>query len=78
MDEPSRPARGAWIEITLDDLGRLHQCSRAPHGARGLKFYGAEKHVKEKRSRPARGATHRNDFGFKQPDWESRLKNKKR
>ena len=35
---PSRPARGAWIEIV--PLGNQHilRAGRAPHGARGLKY----------------------------------------
>ena len=34
----SRPARGAWIETRIEDIG-YHNCfCRAPHGARGLKL----------------------------------------
>ena len=36
----SRPAWGAWIEITfVHDPSPMFDC-RAPHGARGLKFSG--------------------------------------
>ena len=36
--EKSRPARGAWVEISACALGRSHRGRRAPQGARGLKF----------------------------------------
>ena len=34
----SRPVWGAWIEITAETMTDEHQESRAPYGARGLKF----------------------------------------
>ena len=34
----SRPARGAWVEILLDKYDVEDNMSRAPQGARGLKF----------------------------------------
>ena len=34
----SRPTRGAWIEIQADYDLLEYLLSRAPHGARGLKF----------------------------------------
>ena len=34
----SRPARGAWVEIERDVLPLHHPASRAPQGARGLKY----------------------------------------
>mgnify|MGYP001629327082 CR=1 FL=1 len=34
---PSRPARGAWVEIRDDTRGFALRCRRAPQGARGLK-----------------------------------------
>ena len=34
----SRPARGAWVEILQSMLGCYLGISRAPQGARGLKF----------------------------------------
>ena len=34
----SRPARGAWIEIVVCHPKRQDGKSRAPQGARGLKF----------------------------------------
>ena len=34
----SRPARGAWIEIGINGYATENTLSRAPHGARGLKF----------------------------------------
>ena len=33
----SRPARGAWVEITVY-IGRRTSSGRAPQGARGLKY----------------------------------------
>ena len=36
----SRPARGAWIEISSTATPAALGSSRAPHGARGLKFLG--------------------------------------
>ena len=36
--ETSRPTRGAWIEIINAKTEEISQKSRAPHGARGLKF----------------------------------------
>ena len=54
-DAGSRPARGAWIEIKNLIVELLRLARRAPHGARGLKFYGAKKHVKEKGVAPRTG-----------------------
>ena len=34
----SRPVWGAWIEITAETMTDEHHESRAPYGARGLKF----------------------------------------
>ena len=53
----SRPARGAWVEITLVKY-RYHliHC-RAPQGARGLKFRETVDTIVDGQvSRPARGA----------------------
>ena len=36
---PSRPAWGAWIEICSSTIWVMLFRSRAPHGARGLKFF---------------------------------------
>ena len=35
---PSRPARGAWIEIITELNGVMVERGHAPQGARGLKF----------------------------------------
>ena len=35
--DESRPARGAWVEMSVDDALVLPTPSRAPQGARGLK-----------------------------------------
>lgn len=35
----SRPARGAWVEIINLHAVIVIVCSRAPQGARGLKFF---------------------------------------
>ena len=42
----SRPARGAWVEIERDVLPLHHPASRAPQGARGLKFVYIDKYCK--------------------------------
>ena len=52
----SRPARGAWIEIGMIAMLRLTAPSRAPRGARGLKFKALPKAQRHILSRPARGA----------------------
>ena len=52
----SRPARGAWIEILRILLLSILIKSRAPHGARGLKFYLIRGSERTRQSRPARGA----------------------
>ena len=49
---------------------------RAPHGARGLKFPLDFRGFAAADVAPRLGRAGRNDFGFKQPEWESRLKNK--
>ena len=52
----SRPARGAWVEMKeLRGIIREH-LSRAPQGARGLKFECTEYPAGSDSSRPARGA----------------------
>ena len=52
----SRPARGAWIEMTFSRVYHLGHESRAPHGARGLKYRQKEQNEAPAQSRPARGA----------------------
>ena len=37
-DSPSRPTRGAWIEISCDWNRGFFGRRRAPQGARGLKY----------------------------------------
>ena len=37
MTMRSRPTRGAWIEISVDNFLQVLENGRAPHGARGLK-----------------------------------------
>ena len=54
--ERSRPARGAWIEISPFGNYKEVNNSRAPHGARGLKCGGLLHRADGDRSRPARGA----------------------
>ena len=44
QNQQSRPARGAWIELSLLHILQPLPPSRAPHGARGLKFV---RHVRE-------------------------------
>ena len=39
----SRPARGAWVEISRKTLRLSLTASRAPQGARGLKFIRPER-----------------------------------
>ena len=36
----SRPARGAWIEMREEVVEKWNKISRAPQGARGLKYFG--------------------------------------
>ena len=72
----SHPARGAWIEIMPFSLERTPPA--ASHPARGAWI---EMSASGLRWHPAgvalrTGRADRNDFGFKQPEWESRLKNK--
>ena len=43
----SRPTRGAWIEIRALLRGVYSPSCRAPHGARGLKFYLLQSDVGE-------------------------------
>ena len=53
----SRPARGAWIEITRSASPRWRRSCRAPHGARGLKYkVHSDRFSAQRQSRPARGA----------------------
>ena len=52
----SRPAWGAWIETPRRAHGGRYPCSRAPHGARGLKLLHRLHHRHRLQSRPARGA----------------------
>ena len=53
----SRPVWGAWIEIADYGHSAYRRCSRAPYGARGLKFIYIEGLGKEIRRAPygARG-----------------------
>ena len=39
----SRPPRGAWVEMIAMNQVRPSVSSRAPHGARGLKYLREEK-----------------------------------
>ena len=52
----SRPARGAWIEIKFTPVVLASTSSRAPQGARGLKYQLRIVQHGEYQSRPARGA----------------------
>ena len=52
----SRPARGAWVEIQMDNTGNKIPSGRAPQGARGLKSKQCSPGMEESLSRPARGA----------------------
>ena len=56
MTDASRPARGAWVEITFSPAMPPRRCGRAPQGARGLKYQGGRRAVGAAQSRPARGA----------------------
>ena len=56
IERRSRPAWGAWIEITSGAIANLLGSSRAPHGARGLKFGWEAVIVYQCVSRPAWGA----------------------
>ena len=54
---PSRPARGAWVEIPLCVWRwTTGKNGRAPQGARGLKCLYMCAHLRPQPSRPARGA----------------------
>ena len=52
----SRPARGAWVEISTTISVSPSASCRAPQGARGLKFCDGEADIHAPLSRPARGA----------------------
>ena len=52
----SRPARGAWVEISTAVPPERITCGRAPQGARGLKYRPLHHVQQHLRSRPARGA----------------------
>ena len=52
----SRPARGAWVEISIAWLDAHVVEGRAPRRARGLKSGGVLPLIVENQSRPARGA----------------------
>ena len=52
----SRPAWGAWIEIYIACVWVPLSHSRAPHGARGLKFDAFEDLEKRQRGRAPHGA----------------------
>ena len=53
----SRPARGAWIEITPDTPRfRLLTSGRAPQGARGLKYHGRAHALERLPGRAPQGA----------------------
>ena len=56
MTMRSRPARGAWIEIAISLSENPASASRAPQGARGLKFDAEHIGGCLAVSRPARGA----------------------
>ena len=52
----SRPARGAWVEMCMCAPAAQSPASRAPQGARGLKYAFTLQLPKREASRPARGA----------------------
>ena len=52
----SRPARGAWVEISVDSDIASGASGRAPQGARGLKYSNRDFKSMPSESRPARGA----------------------
>ena len=52
---PSRPARGAWIEILKTSFNAGDVVRRAPHGARGLKYDYSWLGVKELNVAPRTG-----------------------
>ena len=52
----SRPVWGAWIEICVDYLNKISLSSRAPYGARGLKYMKHYQPRDRRRSRPVWGA----------------------
>ena len=52
----SRPARGAWVEISTSKYAIALCTRRAPQGARGLKSQSFPVALQIARSRPARGA----------------------
>ena len=56
MEPPSRPARGAWVEILATLMSAPELRSRAPQGARGLKSSDSDLQTLLIQSRPARGA----------------------
>ena len=53
---PSRPSRGAWIEIALMLSSVMSGSGRAPRGARGLKYVYSDLLELLEESRPSRGA----------------------
>ena len=56
MQTPSRPVWGAWIEIENNEDEPPQGVSRAPYGARGLKFSLRPLQPLDPRSRPVWGA----------------------
>ena len=52
----SHPARGAWIEISMQAALERYMVGRTPQGVRGLKSARDELLVLRIRSHPARGA----------------------
>ena len=53
----SRPSRGAWIEMEIGARCRFYHFSRAPRGARGLKYtlHDVHSHRVRRAPRGARG-----------------------
>ena len=51
----SRPARGAWIEMTYRKDGEERVPGRAPQGARGLKFNARQRELVHGRVAPRKG-----------------------
>ena len=56
IEDASRPARGAWIEMLNPPPMHHRGHGRAPHGARGLKFRPECRSKPPPESRPAWGA----------------------
>ena len=56
INDGSRPARGAWVEISDTSVVFRNDSRRAPQGARGLKFNPCNSSNKDKDSRAPQGA----------------------